>query len=172
MRQFEFVDSCNEYSKLLVNIWKINKMQNLENFSTAFPYCICGNVLNRCRTELWSIRLSYCFSVTFSCNLVRITITNSKRLTSLPHTFSCFLLVPPDESKGCARKQTWTNSFKILTYSQFVNSLLRRCNNLINNLVLQIFFCFFYPLLFASCTDTVKLLEAWRGVLSSTPPYK
>jgi hypothetical protein len=27
-------------------------------------------------------------------------------------------------------------------------------------------------LLFASCTDTVKLLEAWRGVLSSTPPYK
>jgi hypothetical protein len=31
---------------------------------------------------------------------------------------------------------------------------------------------FFNPLLFASCTDTVKLLEAWRGVLSSTPPYK
>jgi hypothetical protein len=30
---------------------------------------------------------------------------------------------------------------------------------------------FFNPLLFASCTDTVKLLEAWRGVLSSTP-YK
>jgi hypothetical protein len=31
---------------------------------------------------------------------------------------------------------------------------------------------FFNPLLVASCTDTVKLLEAWRGVLSSTPPYK
>jgi hypothetical protein len=31
---------------------------------------------------------------------------------------------------------------------------------------------FFNPLLFASCTDTVKLLEAWRGMLSSTPPYK
>jgi hypothetical protein len=31
---------------------------------------------------------------------------------------------------------------------------------------------FVNPLLFASCTDTVKLLEAWRGVLSSTPPYK
>jgi hypothetical protein len=30
----------------------------------------------------------------------------------------------------------------------------------------------FNPPLFASCTDTVKLLEAWRGVLSSTPPYK
>jgi hypothetical protein len=31
---------------------------------------------------------------------------------------------------------------------------------------------FVNPLLFASCTDTVKLLEARRGVLSSTPPYK
>jgi hypothetical protein len=31
---------------------------------------------------------------------------------------------------------------------------------------------FLNPLLFASCTDTVKLLEAWRGVLSSTPPYR
>jgi hypothetical protein len=31
---------------------------------------------------------------------------------------------------------------------------------------------FFNPFLFASCTDTVKLLETWRGVLSSTPPYK
>jgi hypothetical protein len=38
-------------------------------------------------------------------------------------------------------------------------------------LVLHIYI-FFNPLLFASCTDTVKLLEAWRGVLSSTPPYK
>jgi hypothetical protein len=37
-----------------------------------------------------------------------------------------------------------------------------------------IFISFFFvnPLLFASCTDTVKLREAWRGVLSSTPPYK
>jgi hypothetical protein len=31
---------------------------------------------------------------------------------------------------------------------------------------------FLNSLLFASCTDTVKLLEPWRGVLSSTPPYK
>jgi hypothetical protein len=31
---------------------------------------------------------------------------------------------------------------------------------------------FFNPLLFASCTDTVKLLEARRGVLNSTSPYK
>jgi hypothetical protein len=36
----------------------------------------------------------------------------------------------------------------------------------------RIFFVCLNPLLFASCTDTAKLLEAWRGVLSSTPPYK
>jgi hypothetical protein len=38
-------------------------------------------------------------------------------------------------------------------------------------LLRNIFVCL-NPPLFASCTDTVKLLEACRGVPSSTPPYR
>jgi hypothetical protein len=49
------------------------------------------------------------------------------------------------------------------------------CYNIYSSLPqirLSIDYLFLNPLLFVSCTDTVKLLEAWRGVLSSTPPYK
>jgi hypothetical protein len=54
---------------------------------------------------------------------------------------------------------------------QLRTALFDRREHFIAHNTILLFLCL-NPLLFASCTDTVKLLEAWRGVLSSTPPYK
>jgi hypothetical protein len=85
----------------------------------------------------------------------------------------CHTIILGHNCRTCSKQwNPWWITFLYPT-TYFPHSLMRSTTIRIVCECKTHIWCFFLnPLLFASCTDTVKLLEAWRGVLSSTPPYK